>query len=153
MSFHFQQIFKGTLYLKMLKQKLIRIKKNITYNNSRSLQIYETLLSAAISDPIQADIDKNKNLFISLGKNPSGNFVYDTYYHNLLRNQTINTETRGYLTLLRQDIINSLSFEEKIRYGFLDLFTANEDISYNEILITSINNFNEQLILNPDFLL
>tara|TARA_B100000424_G_scaffold259701_1_gene242826 strand:- start:1480 stop:4578 length:3099 start_codon:yes stop_codon:yes gene_type:complete len=136
---------------KMLQAKMIRLKKNITYNNSRSLQIYETILSAAISDPIQADIDKNKDLFISLGKNPSGNFVYDTYYHNLLRNQIINNETRGYLTILRQDIINSLTFEEKIRYGFLDLFTANEDISYNEILITSINNFNEQLILNPDF--
>lgn len=134
-SFHQQ----NGVSTKMLQSKMIQMRKKLTYNNSRTLHIYQQIF--------QLNVLNNKNLMVSLGTIDSGRnrgkLRYDIYFDTLMQNTT-NATQRANLEEMRQNIkTNFLSDAEKIQLGLMS-------ISQN-IIIETQQEINTRLLTDPDY--
>ena len=134
-SFHQQ----NGVSAKMLQSKMIQMRKKLTYNNSRTLHIYQQIF--------QLNVLNNKNLMVSLGTIDSGRnrgkLRYDIYFDTLMQNTT-NEVQRGKLEDMRQKIKTILlSDAEKIQLGLMS-------ISQN-IIIETQQEVNIRLLTDPDY--
>ena len=116
----------------MLQSRMIRYRRSLAYNNSNTMHISDLILNG--------DLAEHKGLLFAIGYTR-----YTSYFEKIIRSSDVNEITRSHLVDIYETLLppvydeNSyLTTEERKTLG---LYT--EPINLDE--------FNEQLIANPDF--
>ena len=89
---------------KMIRARMVRSRKSISYSNSTSLHIHQDIRSK--------DIQINKRLLMYLGKS-----TYDRYYYRIYNSVSILYSEKSNLSLMYQTILNELSETEEKALG------------------------------------
>ena len=122
---------------KMLQSKMLQTRKGITYNNSRTLRIYEQIHDG--------NVINNKKLLVHLGLNSRNEIIYDVYYNRALINETDSIE-REKLVNMREQVENMLIPSEKKDLGLLIPRFSNEE------LLEAKNKKDAEMLANPDYI-
>lgn len=116
---------------KMLISRMIQTRRSLTYNNSNRYTVYKKIL--------EANIDVNKKLLLTLGKD-----IYQRYLRKITKSNSHDIEVRNNLELMYQDIILNLSINEQKQLGIY--IETDIEIFENE------NTRKQNLLLNPEFI-
>ena len=112
---------------KMIRARMVRSRKSISYNNSTSLRIHE--------DIRMKNINTNKSLLLELGKS-----VYDRYYYRVYNSATLTYSEKNDLSLMYQTIFSELSETEEKALGIYQETQEEIDERENQRILALIDN-------------
>ena len=112
---------------KMIRARMIRSRKSISYNNSTSLRIHEDIRNK--------NIQTNKKMLMNLGKS-----VYDRYYYRLYNSANLSYREKTDLSLMYNTVFSELSESEEKALGVYQETQEEIDERENQRILELIDN-------------